>query len=65
MCLFALRSDFFFGTFSRFDALIISSEVGYEKPDPNIFKAALGMKYHAISSYSHSGEGQGREAPVI
>ncbi|XP_065861407.1 uncharacterized protein [Euphorbia lathyris] len=24
-----------------FDALIISSEVGYEKPDPNIFKAAL------------------------
>lgn len=26
----------------RFDAVIISSEVGYEKPDANIFKSALG-----------------------
>ncbi|XP_010257146.1 PREDICTED: haloacid dehalogenase-like hydrolase domain-containing protein 3 isoform X2 [Nelumbo nucifera] len=25
-----------------FDAIIISSEVGYEKPDPEIFRAALG-----------------------
>ena len=29
----------------RFDAVIISSEVGYEKPDPKIFKAALGKVY--------------------
>lgn len=28
----------------RFDAVIISSEVGYEKPDPKIFQAALGMR---------------------
>lgn len=27
----------------RFDAVIISSEVGCEKPDTNIFRAALGM----------------------
>lgn len=27
---------------SRFDAVIISSEVGYEKPDEKIFRAALG-----------------------
>lgn len=26
----------------RFDAVIISSEVGYEKPDDKIFRAALG-----------------------
>lgn len=26
----------------RFDAVVISSEVGSEKPDANIFKAALG-----------------------
>lgn len=28
---------------SRFDAIIISSEVGYEKPAPEIFQTALGM----------------------
>lgn len=27
----------------RFDAVIVSSEVGYEKPDAKIFEAALGM----------------------
>lgn len=26
----------------RFDAVIISAEVGYEKPDGQIFEAALG-----------------------
>ena len=34
--------------FSRFDAVIISSEVGYEKPDARIFKAALGIQYVMI-----------------
>lgn len=31
-------------TFSslRFDAIIVSAEVGYEKPDVKIFRAALG-----------------------
>jgi FMN phosphatase YigB (HAD superfamily) len=33
----------FSGFHFRFDAVIISSEVGYEKPDPRIFQAALGM----------------------
>ena len=28
---------------NRFDAVIISSEVGHEKPNPKIFGAALGM----------------------
>ena len=27
---------------SRFDAIVVSSEVGYEKPAPEIFKIALG-----------------------
>lgn len=31
----------------RFDAVIISSEVGYEKPDEKIFQAALGMCMNA------------------
>jgi len=26
---------------SRFDAIVVSSEVGYEKPAPEIFKIAL------------------------
>lgn len=34
---------FFFLLFVRFDAVIISSEVGYEKPDAKIFLAALGI----------------------
>lgn len=34
----------------RFDAVIISSEVGYEKPDSKIFEAALGM--HNGSGFS-------------
>lgn len=33
----------FFGFHIRFDAVIISSEVGYEKPDPKIFQSALGI----------------------
>jgi hypothetical protein len=28
---------------SRFDAIVVSSEVGYEKPAPEIFKIALGI----------------------
>ena len=28
---------------SRFDAIVVSSEVGYEKPAPKIFKIALGI----------------------
>lgn len=40
----------FFFFFHRFDSLIISSEVGYEKPDPKIFEAALGMSYKTIWS---------------
>ena len=27
---------------SRFDAIVVPSEVGYEKPAPEIFKIALG-----------------------
>lgn len=34
----------------RFDAVIISSEVGSEKPDANIFKAALGIYSTTIYS---------------
>lgn len=34
----------------RFDAVIISSEVGSEKPDANIFKAALGTYSTTIFS---------------
>lgn len=29
---------------SRFDAIVVSSEVGYEKPSPEIFKIALGKE---------------------
>jgi hypothetical protein len=28
---------------TRFDAIVVSSEVGYEKPAPEIFKIALGI----------------------
>ncbi|MQL82084.1 hypothetical protein Taro_014559, partial [Colocasia esculenta] len=28
---------------NRFDAIIISSNIGYEKPDAKIFEAALGL----------------------
>jgi len=37
----------------RFDAVLVSSEVGYEKPDARIFKTALGslckLDYSSIS----------------
>ncbi|WCJ25263.1 Haloacid dehalogenase-like hydrolase (HAD) superfamily protein [Euphorbia peplus] len=39
-----------------FDALIISSEVGYEKPDPNIFKAALDEVGVEASKAVHVGD---------
>eukprot|EP00257_Ricinus_communis_P018177 XP_015576818.2 haloacid dehalogenase-like hydrolase domain-containing protein 3 isoform X2 [Ricinus communis] len=39
-----------------FDALIISSEVGYEKPDPNIFKAALDQLNVAAGKAVHIGD---------
>jgi FMN phosphatase YigB (HAD superfamily) len=29
---------------SRFDAIVVSSEVGHEKPAPEIFKRALGTQ---------------------
>jgi len=32
-----------YGMVTRFDAFIISSEIGYEKPAAGIFKSALGM----------------------
>jgi beta-phosphoglucomutase-like phosphatase (HAD superfamily) len=32
----------------RFDAIVVSSEVGYEKPSPEIFKIALGIKLNLI-----------------
>ena len=34
---------------ARFDAIVISSEVGYEKPDAGIFNAALGMKWEPLA----------------
>ncbi|XP_020533608.1 haloacid dehalogenase-like hydrolase domain-containing protein 3 isoform X2 [Jatropha curcas] len=39
-----------------FDALIISSEVGYEKPDPKIFKAALDQVCVEASRAVHVGD---------
>ncbi|KAJ9187502.1 hypothetical protein P3X46_002951 [Hevea brasiliensis] len=39
-----------------FDALIVSSEVGYEKPDPNIFKAALDQVNVEASKAVHVGD---------
>lgn len=41
----------FYGFHLRFDAVIISSEVGYEKPDPRIFQAALGIYDYLLLSY--------------
>lgn len=35
---------------SRFDAIIVSAEVGYEKPAPEIFKIALGSVKFSFSS---------------
>jgi hypothetical protein len=37
---------------SRFDAIVVSSEVGYEKPAPEIFKIALGIKSNLIREIS-------------
>ncbi|KAL5759544.1 hypothetical protein ACOSP7_018064 [Xanthoceras sorbifolium] len=39
-----------------FDAVIISSEVGYEKPDPMIFKAALDQMSAGASKAVHVGD---------
>ena len=34
----------------RFDAIVVSAEVGYEKPAPEIFKIALGSVEFNFSS---------------
>ncbi|KAK4764437.1 hypothetical protein SAY87_013875 [Trapa incisa] len=41
-----------------FDAIIISSEVGYEKPDPEIFRAALDQIAVTASNAVHVGDDQ-------
>lgn len=36
-----------------FDAIIVSSEVGFEKPSPEIFRTALGTKMNCFQLIRH------------